>query len=426
MSKFTSRRIGHLALGILILGLLAPHACGQDKPYVTTKTPVRLLSANDGEAVVLLNSQGIFEPSRQPADSVTVIDLGPDQPPQVRTVYGTVPNSIIGPPYMAVSPDGCRGFVTNHGWRFDAPLDDRTDFATLPIERRNLLSMIDLTSPDLKVLDQFTLSSITWMVLAHPDGRQLVVCCDHQFLVFEVVENRLALSRTNESPVTLTGFDINRAGDRIIATGHSQHYTKETPINERDFQVYLFSMEDDRIQFLHRIEIDPQLGKVDAPFAPRFSPDGRRVIVLNGGGMSDKGRLDDILSIDMSLARPAFTEVVRQVADGLESVAFHPRGQMAVVACLGNDITNATPGFARLAVLDLTTTPMRLLYEMPIEPFPEGIEFAADGEQLFVSCTCAHHVAAFDVVGYRLNRSPFILQTGHGPASMAIGPRPGK
>jgi streptogramin lyase len=182
-------------------------------------------------------------------------------------------------------------------------------------------------------------------------------------------------------------------------------------------------MEEDRIQFLHQIEIDPRLGKVDAPFAPRFSPDGRRAIVLNGGGFADKGRLDDVLSIDMTLERPAFTEVARQVADGLESVAFHPRGHMAVVTCLGNDLTNAVPGFARLAVLDLATKPMQLLYEIPIEAFPEGIEFTADGEQLFVSCTCAHHIAAFDVVGYRLNRNPFILRTGHGPASMAIGPR---
>jgi hypothetical protein len=36
----------------------------------------------------------------------------------------------------------------------------------------------------------------------------------------------------------------------------------------------------------------------------------------------------------MTLDPPMVTEVILQVADGIESLAFHPKGHMAVIACL--------------------------------------------------------------------------------------------
>lgn len=76
-----------------------------------------------------------------------------------------------------------------------------------------------------------------------------------------------------------------------------------------------------------------------------------------------------------------------------------------------------------LAVVDLTSKPTRLLYYLPVESLPEGIEFTPDGTHLFVQLTYAHRIAAFDVDGLMLKRSPFVLRVGHGPSSMAIGPR---
>ena len=192
-------------------------------------------------------------------------------------------------------------------------------------------------------------------------------------------------------------------------------------------QIHLFAIRGQGIEHLHRIEMRKELGRIDAPAAPRFSPDGSRVLVLNGGGMSDKGHLDDVLSIDMTMPRPEVTEVVRGVADGLESLAFHPEGRMAVVTCLGNLMNwNAAPGYARLAVIDLSSKPIRLLYQTPVEPWPEGIEFTPEGDKLFVGCTFAHHIAVYDVAGFELRRSPYVLQTGHGHASLAIGRRSGQ
>ena len=57
------------------------------------------------------------------------------------------------------------------------------------------------------------------------------------------------------------------------------------------------------------------------------------------------------------------------------------------------------------------------------EALPEGMEVSPDGSQLFVGLTYAHRIAVYDVDGFRLKRNPYVLRVGHGPCSMAIGPR---
>ena len=81
---------------------------------------------------------------------------------------------------------------------------------------------------------------------------------------------------------------------------------------------------------------------------------------------------------------------------------------------------------SHLAVIDIRRSPPQLLYHVAIEPIPEGIEFTPDGKQLFVGCTGAHHIVVYDVVeGVKLVRSPYVIRTGHGHASLAISVRYG-
>jgi hypothetical protein len=113
---------------ILFLSVLASicHAsltCA-DKPFLTTPTHTTLLSANDGEFVIQLNEDGLFDKSKRFKDSITVIQLSPDKPPISRTVFGTVPNNIIGAPYLTLSEDGSFGFVSNHGLRIGDDVDE--------------------------------------------------------------------------------------------------------------------------------------------------------------------------------------------------------------------------------------------------------------------------------------------------------------
>jgi len=159
-------------------------------------------------------------------------------------------------------------------------------------------------------------------------------------------------------------------------------------------------------------------GPIERLFSPRISPDGARAIVLHDWGIGGKGTRDDVLIVDLDRNPPVITERVRQVADGLESLAFHPSGRFAVISCLEKmaDLTTTS----HLAVIDLATRPARLLSHIPIEPFPEGIEFTPDGSKLFVGATLANHIVVFDVDGFALRRSPFVLPTGYAPASLAV------
>jgi sugar lactone lactonase YvrE len=129
----------------------------------------------------------------------------------------------------------------------------------------------------------------------------------------------------------------------------------------------------------------------------------------------------------MTMDPPTATEVVPQVGDGIESVAIHPSGRFAVLSGLEDSPRAAVhQANSHLAVVDLTAKPARLLYQLPVESLPEGIEFTPDGSQLFVQLTYSHRIAVFDIDGMMLKRSPFVIRTGHGPSSMAIGPRFGK
>lgn len=205
----------------------------------------------------------------------------------------------------------------------------------------------------------------------------------------------------------------------------SQRYRIVAALVAPDLQtvtgVHVYSYRDGVIE--HRHEVKAGLLKFDNPFSLRFSPDGKRVLVPNGGGAGSKGRLDDVLSIDMTLDPPEVTEVIPQVADGIESLAFHPNRRFAIIACLEELPPLAHNTYSHLAVIGLTSKPARLLYQVNVEGVPEGIESTPDGSQLFVQLTSANHIAVFDVDGLMLNRSPFVIRVGHGPASMALGRR---
>src|SRR5688572_18395020 len=107
----------------------------------------------------------------------------------------------------------------------------------------------------------------------------------------------------------------------------------------------------------------------------------------------------------------------------MEGVAFHPNGHMVVVACLEEMRMRAHLTYSHLAVIDLTSRPMRLLYYLDVEAIPEGIEFTPDGTQLFVGLTSANRYAVFDVDRFLLKRSPFVMRVGHAPSAAALGRR---
>ena len=115
------------------------------RAYITTQTPLTLLSANDGDLDFHWRKtrEGLRDREVKTQDSVTVIHLGPDHPSITRTVYGTVPSTILGTPSMAMSADGRYGIVANHGFR------GTTDLATLIYPKGMPVTNEDVRAADL-------------------------------------------------------------------------------------------------------------------------------------------------------------------------------------------------------------------------------------------------------------------------------------
>jgi hypothetical protein len=370
-------------------------------PGIRTKQKLTILSANDGYVHRRPNPDAKADKKLVTPDSITVIHLGPNHPPIVKTVYGTVPNTIAGAPYMAMTGDGHYGFVTCQSGSHDPEAPD-------------LLSVIDLADPDLKVVQTIKLPHPK-MALMHPDGRRLLVPYDSGLQVFEMRAGRLELLKDNPTDFPLGSIAITPKGDRIASQGTMKGGKRA---------VHVFNYKDGVIEYKSEVKIQVGLPNWDGPFAFRFTSDGRRLVIPNGSGSPSKGKLDPVFIADMVLDPPRVTEVIPQVADGIESVALHPSDKFAVLSCLDDTPRAAVhQANSHLAVVDLTSKPAQLLYHLPVESLPEGIEFTPDGTQLFVQLTYAHRIAVFDVNGFMLKRSPFVLHVGHGPSSMAIGPR---
>jgi DNA-binding beta-propeller fold protein YncE len=400
-------------------------SAGVSVPYLTTNQPLTLVSANDGRTLVQRDSRGLFDKTRVPAqDSITVVQLGPDHPPIVKTVYGTVPNTILGSPHMAISANGRYGFVVNHTWSAPPFSDYWPELAKVSAEQADGLTVVDLSSSELTVVGRIALPPHPLMVLTHPDGEQVIVLSGSKFYVVTMKEGKPEIVSTSDSPVVGISMAVSPLGNRIVVTGFTgDRFPTDWPPPE--ITAHLFSLSSGKIVYRHALGIEAGLSsKFSGAFSLRFSPDGKRVLILNGAGWGGKGSLDDVLSVDMGVEPPQVTEVIPQVGDGLESLAFHPSGKFAVISCLENiAVVNALTSYSHLAVIDLTTKPARLLYHLPVEAIPEGIEFTPDGTKLFVGLTDAYRIAVFDVEGFMLKRSPFVIRVGHGPAVLALGPR---
>ena len=388
-----------MLISLTLFGTATAVAKDPSPPWITTKQRLTILSANDGRSHLRLNSEMKRDAENVTRDSITVVHLGPDHPPIVKTVFGTVPNTISGSPYMAMTGDGHYGFVTN--WARGA--DDHPD---------NVISVIDLSSPQLTVVQKIGILRPR-MAVMHPDGKRLIVPYAKGIRVLEMRDSKLVSVQDN--PANIGGsIDISPRGDRVVATGESAQGGRT---------LHVFRYDNGVLKHLAETKSRPGLPAISRPFSQRFTPDGNRVLLPNGGGSGTKGTLDDLLLVDMTKTPPTVTDVISQVADGMESLAVHPQGKLAVVACLEENRIKAHLAYSHLAVIDLASKPARLLYHLNIEPVPEGIEFSPDGSKLFVGVTAANHIVVFDVEGYFLRRSPFVIRVGHAPSSMAVGRR---
>ena len=193
------------AVVLLLSATIAANAQDQAIPFLRSKQRITILSANDGLTHLRTNP----EDKKVTQDSITVIHLGPDHPPIVKTVYGTVPNTISGPPYMAMTGDGRYGFVTSRKIKQEP-------------EAPEIISVIDLASPDLKVVQTVKLPDPR-MAVMHPDGKRLLIPYDTGIRVFEMRGGKLELVKDNPTEFRLLGIDIS---PRRRSRGRQRHQTR--------------------------------------------------------------------------------------------------------------------------------------------------------------------------------------------------------
>src|SRR5262245_13494677 len=177
------KKYSSLLLSIMVMNTAAALAQEPAVPGIRTKQKLTILSANDGQLHRRPNPDAKADKKLVTPDSITVIHLGPDHPPIVKTVYGTVPNTIAGAPYMAMTGDGHYGFVTSRSGPHDP-------------EDPDLLSVIDLADAELNVVQTIKLPNPK-MALVHPDGRRLLVPYDTGIQVLEMRAGKLELLKDN-------------------------------------------------------------------------------------------------------------------------------------------------------------------------------------------------------------------------------------
>ena len=327
---------------------------------------------------------------------------------------------------MAMSEDGRYGIIANHGYRgatmlagliypsgtpltnADIRPDDLTRQEFAP-PHSNMLSLIDLSTPDLKVVDRVLLDDGPVHVLPHPDGERFVVGAIESFYLFKIQNGKLVKISRSPQEHGFPCFWITPSGDNIIATqGH---------LDENASRIHWYGIVENEVRHLSEVKVqkgvDTEL--TAATYILRVSPNGKLALVCQDSGLIPP--LCDIPIVDLTLPEPAITSVIKDAGPGIESFAFHPNGKMAVATCLAEHKNS-------IAVLDIAAKPARLLYHIDASGIGQGIEFTPEGDMLFVGSATASRIEVYDVHGeYDLVKNQKFLKTGRNHSSLTIGPR---
>ena len=337
-----------IAVAVLIAQSGTGRVDTEDRPYLTTQTPLTLFSTNDGEfnQIFQLNEDQTTDWELKTKDSFTVIHLGPDHPPVIKTVYGTVPCSIHGTPTMAMSADGRYGIVANHSRRMakllklKQPEGPQTNADLTPellkqpsmtAQHTDILSLIDLGDDNYPVVHRVLLDDFPTHVLAHPDGKRFIVGGLKNFHIFKILNGKLVKVSQSPQAFGFSCFWIHPRGNRLIATQVIPDGPlvpgKFTPLTKPS-TVQWYTIEDNHIRHLSEVTVKPglQTKLLPASMILRISPDGKLALICQRATNSGRD-FCDVLIADLTLSKPQITSVIKQVSDGVESFAFHLPGR---------------------------------------------------------------------------------------------------
>ena len=421
--------INPITIIFLFLSACILHA--EEKPYITTQTPLTLFSTQDGETEAVLSFSNVkpYDYKLLAKDSFTVIHLGPNHPPIVKTVFGTIPVSIFGTPTMAMSSDGRYGIATNHSWRIEGsafdkltypqgePLTNRDVTPNMLKEQQlspqlsNMISVVDLYEEQHPVIDRVLIDDQCMHILSHPDGERFFALGKENFLAYKLENGKLIELERSAIPYGTGCFWIHPDGKHILASISKRR--PGVPAIPKWFKI-----DGNKVNHICDLEIDPDLNTkyMDSGVILRITPDGKRGFICQRCLYNGQD-LCDVLIADLTLEKPRITQVIKQVGDGLESFAFHPNGKMAVVTCLEKTKNS-------LAVLDIESNPPRLLYHLDAASLSQGVEFTPEGDRLFLGSPGHGRIEVYDVVGdFELVKNQKFIKIGYGHNSLTMGPR---
>jgi WD40 repeat protein len=414
---------------LLLILLLIPFVfSGQEKksPYLTSTSPITLFSTQDGETEGIWSFSVVnpYDFKLRAEDSFTVVHLGPDHPPIVKTVYGTIATSIIGTPSMAVSSDGHYGLVTNHNWRgfdfFDKlvyplneniSLEEKKQNNTTIYQLSNMIFVVDLKNPSHPVTHKIYIDDVPVHILAHPDGKRYFVLGHNHFFTYKLNDGKLVELAKSKIPYGQGCFWIHPNGKNIL-TSRSKDWNTEVTKPE------WFDIVGNKVIYKHKLEIDSSVNSSYQIMGGilRISPDGKKALISQR--TYDNGiDFADILIADLTLKKPKITGVIKQVGDGIESFAFHPNGKMAVATCLEKRKNS-------LAVLDVSSENPKVLYYLDAAGGSQGIEFSPEGDKLFLGSPAHGRIEVYDVINdFELIKNQKFIKIGYGHNSLSMGPR---
>ena len=416
-------------IAIILLFLSAVVLHSEETPYITTQTPLTLFSTQDGEAEAIWSFSSVkpYDYKLLTKDSFSVIHLGPDHPPVVKTVYGTIAATILGTPTMAMSKDGRYGISTNHSWRIEGSRIDKLSYPKdqpvtnndinetmlkqqqLSAQLSDMISVVDLYDSNHKVVHRVLVDDQPTHILSHPDGERFFAIATEHFLTYKLQQGKLVELARSKISYGRGCFWIHPDGKHILATRRLKVWQKATPV--------WYNIDENHVKKVCEIGI---LENLDTQFQggviARITPDGKWGFICQRTRFNGQN-LCDVLIADLTMEKPMVTKVIKQVGDGLESFAFHPNGKMAVVTCLAHQ-KNA------LAVLDIESDPPRLLYHIDASGGSQGIEFTPEGDKLFHGSPAHGRIEVYDVVGdFELVKNQKFIKIAYGHNSLTMGPR---
>jgi len=291
------------------------------------------VSANDGKVELV---DGAIKYKKDGKDTISIIDLGATQPKVLAEI--AVPASVVGPPLsVALTPNEELALVTSAKKAEGDPPKEASD---------DKLTVIDLKK-----------GSMVGSLLAK--GKALAGKA--------LGKNETAASAKPEVIATLqagkgaAGVSVNKAGTLALVA------------NRDEGTVSIFTISGKTVTAAGKVTVGDEKSM---PSHVVFTPDGKSALVSLYGPAVNKVA---VLSVDGSKVEKTDRALTAGVAP--YAIDISSKGDVAIVASMGGGAGDADV----ISVIDMKTSPLRVVNSASVPPSPEGMKISPDGQYVAVS-----------------------------------------